>query len=119
MTLRPLPHKALGVVLGIEQRITRGGIIIASDDGKDRGIRPRWIYLYGVGSEIDYIKEGQYVYVEHGRWSRAVEYEGIKLVNIDLDAILAVSDEEPDDDAFGLTINTAPDSHTAEDFGAN
>jgi hypothetical protein len=118
MSIRPLPNRALGVILGLEERTTKAGIIIASDDGKDRGIRARWIYIHSVGSKVDWLKPGQYAYVEHGRWSRAMNYEGMKLVNIDLEAVLGVQDEEPDDDVVGESIDTKPDSVPAEAFGA-
>lgn len=97
MTIRPLPNKALGVVLGLEERVTRGGVIVQADDGKERGIRSRWIYIHSVGSKIDWLEPGQYAYVEHGRWSRAMDYDGMKLVNIDLEAVLGVQDEEPEE----------------------
>jgi hypothetical protein len=47
-----------------------------------------------------------------------MNYEGMKLVNIDLEAVLGVQDEEPDDDVFGESIDTKPDSVPAEAFGA-
>jgi len=118
MTIRPLPTKALGVVLGLDERKTKAGIIIAGDDGLDRGIRARWIYIHSVGAKVDWLKPGQYAYVEHGRWSRAMEFEGMKLVNIDLEAVLGIQDEEPEDEVLGASMDTKPDSVPAEAFGA-
>lgn len=97
MSIRPLPNKALGVVLGLGERVTKGGVIVQADDGLDRGIRPRWVFIHSVGSKIDWLKPGQYAYVEHGRWSRAIDYDGMKLVNLDLDSVLGVQDEEPEE----------------------
>ena len=33
------------------EQVTKGGIIIADDDGKDRGIKPRWAQVYRVGKK--------------------------------------------------------------------
>lgn len=46
------------------------GIIIPDDDKKDTGIRPRWCKVYAVGEEVDTIEPGDWLLVEHGRWSR-------------------------------------------------
>ena len=84
-----------------EQR-TPTGIIIISDDGKDLGIKPRWGRVYAVGPEQQEVVEGDWVLVDHGRWTRGVDVEHddgtIKtLRRVDTDAILLISDEKPGD----------------------
>lgn len=84
-----------------EQR-TAGGIIIQSDDGKGMGIKPRWSKVYAVGPEQEDVKEGDWILLEHGRWTRGVEVEHddgtIKtLRKADNAAILMISDEKPSD----------------------
>lgn len=78
---------------------TESGIIIRSDDGKSHGVKPRWGKVYKVGPEQTDIKEGQWILVEHGRWTRKVKIddgEGEKdIQKVDITAILAVSDEPP------------------------
>ena len=32
--------------MNFEERVTAGGIILRSDDGKEHGIRPRWAEVY-------------------------------------------------------------------------
>ena len=65
----------------------------------DRGIRPRWAKIYAVGSDIDYVSVGQWVLMEHGRWSEGFDLEEngevFDLRQADGESILMVSDEEP------------------------
>ena len=81
---------------------TKSGIIIRSDDGKDHGIKPRWAKVYAVGPEQKYIKPGQWILVEHGRWTRGFDFEhedGSKFVlrRVDNECILMNTDEKPED----------------------
>jgi co-chaperonin GroES (HSP10) len=122
-TIRPLKERILAELLGLEQRVTASGIIIQGENGKDRGIRPRWARVRLVGEGIDWVTPGQYVLVSHGRWSRQFECEHngetMKLVHLDNKEVLAVSDADPMDDFVGVGIDTSPTMHRAEDFGAN
>ena len=87
------------------ERVSQGGIILLSDDGKNSGIRPRWGRVHVVGPEQLDIKPGQWVLVEHGRWTRGFELteeggENIIVRRVDVDGILAISDEQPSNDDF-------------------
>jgi co-chaperonin GroES (HSP10) len=121
-TIKPLKDRVLAELMGLEQRVTASGIIIQGENGKDRGIRPRWAKIRLVGEGIDWCEPGQYVLVAHGRWSRQFECEHngekIKLVHLDNKECLIVTDEEPMDDFVGTGIDTSPNSAKAEDFGA-
>jgi hypothetical protein len=121
-TIKPLKNRVLAELMGLEQRVTASGIIIQGENGKDRGIRPRWARVRLVGEGIDWVEPGQYVLVAHGRWSRQFncEHNGekMKLVHLDNNECLIVTDEEPIDDFVGTGIDTAPNSVKAEDFGA-
>ena len=121
--IRPLNNRVLAELLGLDDRVTASGIIVKSENGKDRGIRPRWARVVLVGEGIDWCEPGQYVLVSHGRWSRQFECEHadekLKLVHLDNKECLIVTDEEPQDDFVGVGIDTAPTVHRAEDFGAN
>ena len=120
--IRPLSNRVLAELMGLDDRVTSSGIIIKSENGKDRGIRPRWARVVLVGEGIDWCKPGQYVLVAHGRWSRQFECEHagekLKLVHLDNKECLIVTDEEPQDDFVGIGIDTTPNSVKAEDFGA-
>lgn len=81
---------------------TASGLFIPSDNGKTGGIHPRWGKVWAIGPEQTDVRVGDWVLVEHGRWSRTVEYENddgtvteIRLV--DKNSIIAVSDYRPDD----------------------
>ena len=121
-TIRPLRERILAELMGLDERVTASGIVIASENGKDRGIRPRWAKVRLVGEGIDWVKPGQYILVAHGRWSRQFEceHEGekLKLVHLDNKECLIVTDELPTDDYVGVGIDTKPDGARAEDFGA-
>lgn len=54
-------------------QLTSNGIIIPDDDGKERGIRPRWAEVYAVGSEITDVKVGEWILISHGRWTRGFD----------------------------------------------
>lgn len=120
--IKPLANRVLAELMGLEQKVTASGIIIQGENGKDRGIRPRWARVRLVGEGIDWVKPGQYVLVAHGRWSRQFncEHEGekMKLVHLDNNECLIVTDEEPMDDFVGTGIDTTPIGVRAEDFGA-
>lgn len=100
--LKPLGNKVLisDMNFGIER--THSGIFLPSDDGKSSGIHPRWGKVFAVGSEQTDVKVGQWVLLEHGRWSRGHKYEDedgeiIDIRLADTNAILCVSDEPPND----------------------
>lgn len=99
--ISPLRNHVLIYNMEKGERITRG-IIIADDNGKDRGIRPRWAQVYKVGSEVDMVSPGEWVFIEHGRWTHGVEVikseseEPLYVQRADVDAILLVSDERPE-----------------------
>ena len=69
----------------------------------ERGIRPRWARVYAVGPEQKDVSEGEWILLEHGRWTVGqdlTEVEGqppIRIWLADHDAILAVSAEKPEE----------------------
>ena len=80
---------------------TESGIIIKSDDGITRGVRPRWARVYKKGPKNnDEYKVGDWVLVEHGRWTRGFKYldndEEIELRMVDIDSILMYTNSKPD-----------------------
>jgi hypothetical protein len=85
-----------------KERKLSSGIVLLNDDGKTTGIRPRWAKVYAVGPEQTEIQVGQWIFVEHGRWSRGIEVEvddeQLTLRRVDPKSIIFVSDQEPDQD---------------------
>lgn len=109
MNLNPLPNKVL--VVDLERGMRRiGSIIIPDDDGKSEGIRPRWAKVYRVGSNIEDIVPGQWILVEHGRWTRSMKVEDqdggsffVWAVEYP-DSVLLVSDTEPDTEIYSKWV---------------
>ena len=91
------------LVEGIQfgERKTAGGIIILDDDGKTQGIHARWGIVHAIGPEQKDVKVGQWILIEHGRWTRAlkIELEGeVKMITrVDKEGILGISDTPPED----------------------
>jgi co-chaperonin GroES (HSP10) len=85
---------------------TAGGIIIQSDDAKAHGVKPRWAKVYAKGSENkDPYEVGDWVLIEHGRWTRKIEIENekgekIDLQKVEVESILAWQDEAPSNLAY-------------------
>jgi len=71
------PLKSIVLVRDMEHgdKITKSGLIIPDDNGKDRGIRPRICTVYKVGKDIDFLKPGDKIIVSHGRWTRGVDMD--------------------------------------------
>jgi co-chaperonin GroES (HSP10) len=92
-------------------RTLSSGIVLLNDDGKTAGIRPRWAHVYTVGPAQQEVKAGQWVYVEHGRWTRGsqIEIDGEQMTirRVDPKDIMMVSDEPPPaDDTFSTAVQT-------------
>lgn len=82
---------------------TSAGIIVKASIGKEEGTVPRWFQVFDVGPDIDWLQEGQWVYVEYGRWTEGFKApddrleEGQKIWKLDPNGCLAVSDDKPED----------------------
>ena len=121
--LRPIHDHVLVTDLYFGEQTTKGGIIIRDDNGTARGVYPRWARVWAKGPKNkDEYNVGDYILIEHGRWTRKMELEidgeEITVHRVDVDAILAVSDEKPNELQIGEEFSTAPDQVKAEDFGA-
>jgi hypothetical protein len=121
--IRPLNKDVIVYDMDFGEIKTQSGIVVQSDDGKAHGIKPRWGKVYKVGPEQQDVKEGQWILIEHGRWTRKVKIndgDGEKEIQkVDVDCILAVSDERPNDAYIGTEYSHG-DTATIrpEDFGA-
>lgn len=100
--LHPLRDHVIVTEMDFSGRKLSSGIILPGDDGTTSGIRPRWGKVFRVGPEQTDVKVGQWVLIEHGRWTRGlkVEMDGDAFVvrRIDTNAIIGVQDHEPDSD---------------------
>ena len=102
--LRPLTDNVIVIDMNFGEQVSSGGIILQSDNGKAHGVHPRWAKVYAVGNEQKDVSAGQWVLVEHGRWTRGIKIEddeGEKIIRkIDTKCMLMVSDEAPPEDAM-------------------
>ena len=104
--VRALSKDILVIDMDMGDMTTSSGIVIQSDNGKAHGVKPRWAKVYKVGSEVDIdVKVGQWVLIEHGRWTRKINIddgEGVKdFQKIEIKSIMAVTDERPNDFYIG------------------
>lgn len=112
-TPRAISDRVLVTDMYFGEQKTASGIIIGSDDGKTRGIYPRWGKVYNKGPRNkDEYEVGQWILVEHGRWTRAQEVETpdglLKFWMVDPTGILAYSDEKPNDVVIGQEYSDGP-----------
>ncbi len=115
--LVPLRDKVLVSDMNFDSQKTFSGIIIPSDNGKVQGIHPRWCKVFAVGNEQQEVKVGEWILIEHGRWTRGIEYETedgetVELRMVDNAAILMSADEPPSDAVFAFQVG-APAENTS------
>jgi co-chaperonin GroES (HSP10) len=101
-TIKPIRNNVIVSDMEFGMERTRGGLLVPSSDGKTQGIVPRWGKVWAVGPEQKDVKVGEWILVEHGRWTRTIkldidEENSVDLRMVDNDAIIAVSDEKPND----------------------
>mgnify|MGYP001430928193 CR=1 FL=1 len=95
-SLRPLKDNVILTNLERGERKSAGGIVILDDDGKDSGIRARWGQVYAVGSEQKDVKVGDWVLMQHGRWTKGADVklkgrDAFRFWKADLKGMLGVS----------------------------
>lgn len=100
-TLRPLGDKIIAKMIDRPgEKITAGGLIIQETDGTETAIRPRWFEITHVGPKQTEFTIGQFILVEHGRWTRGVDFfetgkQEDAVYHVDNNSILGTCDERP------------------------
>lgn len=118
----PLNENILVTDMSFDEQKTSSGIILRSDDGKAHGVKPRWCRVWAIGPNQKDVKVGEWVLVEHGRWTRGVTVEdqdGKECIirRVDPEAILVQADARPSDVYIGAEFDTAPPvTSRPEDF---
>jgi co-chaperonin GroES (HSP10) len=100
--IKPLKDKVFVSNMEFGMERTTSGLYIPSADGKTQGIMPRWGQVWAIGDEQTDVSIGDWVCVEHGRWTRTIEYKNedgsiTEVRMVDAEAIMMVSDEKPND----------------------
>jgi co-chaperonin GroES (HSP10) len=120
--IRPVQAHILVRDMNFAEQMTQSGIYIPSDDGKSEGVKPRWCRVFAIGPEQTNVKVGDWIFVEHGRWTRGLEIEdedGQKCVihRVDENGIMMASDERPKGPEFGQFVSPEHGSvHSPSDF---
>lgn len=97
-SFRPMKGKIFVTAFDEGMHVTKGGIILQDDMGKEAGIRPRWARVAIIGEGVESVSVGEWVLVEHGRWTKRFPLEiggdeKTDLWMIDPEAIIVVSDK--------------------------
>jgi co-chaperonin GroES (HSP10) len=105
--LIPIRDNVLVTDMNFDARVSKGGIVLPSDDGKSEGVRHRWGRVWAIGPEQKDVKVNEWILLEHGRWTRGVtvvEEDGTEITirRADIKAILMVTEEKPSEDTFGV-----------------
>ena len=119
--LTPVKNRVLVRDMYFGEQKTASGLIINNDDGTTRGIYPRWGKVYAKGpTNEDEDEVGDWVLVEHGRWTRGVNIhngkEELELRMVEAESVLAVSEEKPSDVSIGKEYSDGPADIRPEDF---
>ena len=119
--IRAVGNRVIVSDMEFGEQVTRGGIILRSDDGTTRGIYPRWGRVFRKGPKNnDPYKQGEWILVEHGRWSRGLSItlgdEEMTLRMVEAESILAYSDERPSDHSIGYGYDDGPADIRPEEF---
>jgi co-chaperonin GroES (HSP10) len=101
-TLRPISNRVIVSNMYFGEQKTASGLILTSDDGDSRGIYPRWGQVHAKGPlNDDSYEVGDWVLVEHGRWTRGIdidEGDGENTLRmVEAESILLFSSEKPED----------------------
>ena len=104
VSIRAIHDHVLVTDMDFGDQTTESGIILQSDNGTGRGIHPRWAKVYGIGPDQKDVAVGQWVLVEHGRWTRNHKItdkqtnDELELRRVEAAAIMLVSDNPPPSD---------------------
>lgn len=101
-TFKPLHDKVFVSDMEFGDEVTTSGIVLRSDNAKSEGIHPRWGKVWAVGPEQKDVKVGEWILIEHSRWTRTIHYEEadgsiVEIRMVELDAIMMACDEKPAD----------------------
>jgi co-chaperonin GroES (HSP10) len=99
--LRAVGNRVLVSDMYFGEQRTASGIIIQNDDGTTRGVYPRWGKVYKKGPHNDDpYSEGDWVLVEHGRWTRGIKIgdgdNELEIRMVEAESILGWADEKPE-----------------------
>ena len=100
--IKPLGDRVFVSDMEFGEQKTSTGIFIPSANGKSEGISSRWGRVWAIGPDQTDLKIGEWILVEHGRWTRTVEVaqdDGsvLEVRMVESAAIMMATDEQPTD----------------------
>jgi co-chaperonin GroES (HSP10) len=103
---RAIGNRVLVTDMYFGEQKTKSGIVLSNDDGKTRGIYPRWAKVYSKGPDNnDEYVVGHWILVVHGRWTRSFKLNDGSGENdyrmVETESILAYSVEKPSEISLG------------------
>jgi co-chaperonin GroES (HSP10) len=98
--LEPLRDKVFLSDINFDEETTAGGILLTSDNGKGGGVKPRWGRVWAVGPDQKDVKVGEWILMEHARWTREFIHEAedgtlTSLHMADLNGMMLSAEEKP------------------------
>lgn len=120
--INPIKNNVIVVDMDFGEQKTSSGIILRSDDGKSEGVKPRWGRVWAIGPDQKDVEVGQWVLLEHGRWTRGITVEDengneIVIRRVDVNGMMAISDQRPSDIQLGSYASPTHGSvHNPQDF---
>ena len=97
---RPLKNNVFVTDLDSGPHQTAGGILLPDDNMTDRGVHPRWGRVWCIGPDVKDLSVGEWVYIEHARWTNAIELElpdrVVRMWRVEWpEAVLLAADRDP------------------------
>jgi co-chaperonin GroES (HSP10) len=117
----PLRDNVIVTDMNFDQQVSKGGIVILSDDGKSEGVKPRWGRVWAVGPLQQDVTVGEWILLEHGRWTRGITVEDengndIIVRMVETKSIMMSADERPSELSFGNGIDMSKPSVDPSSF---
>ena len=110
-TVTPIHDGVFVTDMNFEEQTTATGIVIISDDGKSEGIKPRWGKVYAIGKDQHDVKVGDWILIEHGRWTRSIKLKDanreVTVRRVETKSIMMTSEKRPLDVYLGVS-NKSP-----------
>lgn len=101
-TIKPLGAKIFVSDMEFGEQQTTSGLFIPSANGKAAGISPRWGRVWAIGPDQQEVKIGEWILIEHGRWTRTVEVEQedgslLEVRMVDSKDVMMSTDDKPNE----------------------
>lgn len=102
----PLHDGVVVTDMNFDNQTTNSGLIIGSDDGKSEGIKPRWAKVYAIGKDQHKVKIGDWILVDHGRWTRKIKIKDstgqeVEIRRVETKSIIMKGEYKPSDVYLG------------------